>query len=78
MVEMADVTKIVTSVQAKSNMKAFYDWSSREKIFDTGDMVLVRRLGLDSKLSDALEGPLPGRHAGVLGCLFYPSAGKTP
>ena len=57
--KMAEMAKIVTSreVQAKSDMKRFYDQSAREKVFDLGDMVLVRRLGLHSKLSDAWEGP---------------------
>ena len=53
--KMAEMAKIVTSreVQAKSDMKHFYDRSARKKVFDPGDMVLVRRSALHSKLSDA-------------------------
>ena len=43
--------------KAKKEMKRVYDRSAKLKVFQEGDMVLVRKPGLQSKMGDAWEGP---------------------
>ena len=56
---MSEMALIVSNrgKKAKANMKTFYDRSARAKTFIEGDMVLVRKPGLHSKLGDSWEGP---------------------
>ena len=56
MVEMAEVVSD-REKKVKSDMKKFYDRSARMKSFSVGDMVLVRKPGLQAKLGDFWEGP---------------------
>ena len=43
--------------KAKKEMKRVYDRSAKLKVFQEGDMVLMRKPGLQSKMGDAWEGP---------------------
>ena len=43
--------------KAKQDMKKFYDKSAKVKSFSVGEMVLVRKSGLHSKLGESWEGP---------------------
>ena len=43
--------------KAKQEMKRFYDKSAKVKLFAVGEMVLVRKPGLHSKMGDSWEGP---------------------
>ena len=43
--------------KAKAKMKLAYDKHAREKVFEVGEEVLVRRPGLKSKLGDSWDGP---------------------
>ena len=56
---MLEMSEIVSDreLKAKQNMKKFYDKSARVKSFSAGEMVLVRKPGLHSKLGDSWEGP---------------------
>ena len=56
MVEMAEVVSD-RERKAKSDMKRFYDKSAKVKKFCEGEMVLVRKPGLHSKMGDFWEGP---------------------
>ena len=57
--KMAEMSEIVSDREkkAKSDMKRFYDRSARVKSFEVGEMVLVRKPGLQCKLGDFWEGP---------------------
>ena len=56
---MAEMSEIVSDREkkAKKDMKHFYDRSAKMKNFVEGEMVLVRKPGLHSKLGDSWEGP---------------------
>ena len=56
---MLEMSEIVSDreLKAKQNMKKFYDKSARVKSFSAGEMVLVRKPGLHSKLGDSWDGP---------------------
>ena len=56
---MIDMAEIVSDCErkAKETMKRFYDRSAKVKTFGEGDMVLVRKLGIHSKMGDSWEGP---------------------
>ena len=56
---MCDMAEVVLEQEkkAKRSMKAFYDRSAKEKSFRVGDLVLVRKTGLHSKLGDVWDGP---------------------
>ena len=56
---MRDMAVIVSDHErkAKANMKGFYDRSAKVKVFEAGDMVLVRKPGILSKMGDSWEGP---------------------
>ena len=56
MVEMAEVVSD-RERKAKADMKRFYDKSAKVKKFCEGEMVLVRKPGLHSKMGDSWEGP---------------------
>ena len=56
MVEMAAIVGD-RERKAKNEMKRVYDRSAKLKVFDVGDMVLVRKPGLRCKMGDAWEGP---------------------
>ena len=43
--------------KAKETMKRFYDRSAKVKTFEAGDMVLVRKPGIQCKMGDSWEGP---------------------
>ena len=43
--------------QEKSSMKTYFDKSAKEKQFETGDLVLVRKPGKITKLSGAWDSP---------------------
>ena len=61
MVEMAVVVSD-REKKAKADMKRFYDWSAKAKTFAEGEMVLVRKPGLHSKMGDSWEGPYQVEH----------------
>ena len=56
---MLDMSELVSDREkkAKMEMKKYYDRSARVKNFDVGEMVLVRKPGLHSKVGDSWEGP---------------------
>ena len=56
---MMDMAEIVSDCErnAKETMKRFYDRSAKVKTFGEGDMVLVRKPGIHSKMGDSWEGP---------------------
>ena len=56
---MVDMSEIVSDreLKAKQEMERFYDRSAKVKSFSVGEMVLVRKPGLHSKLGDSWEGP---------------------
>ena len=56
---MRDMAVIVSDRErkAKATMKGFYDRSAKVKVFEAGDMVLVRKPGILSKMGDSWEGP---------------------
>ena len=56
---MMDMAEIVSDRErkAKETMKRFYDRSAKVKTFGEGDMVLVRKPGIHSKMGDSWEGP---------------------
>ena len=56
MVEMAVVVSD-REKKAKETMKRFYDRSAKVKTFEAGDMVLVRKPGIQCKMGDSWEGP---------------------
>ena len=56
MVELAEVVSD-RERKAKSTMKRFYNKSAVVKTFVAGDMVLVRKPGIHSKMGDSWEGP---------------------
>ena len=57
--QMALMSTVVTEREklAKAKMKKFFDKSAREKSFDPGDSVLIRKPGLKKKLGDSWDGP---------------------
>ena len=55
-VEMVEVVSD-REMKAKADMKRFYDKSAKVKKFCEGEMVLVRKPGLHSKMGDSWEGP---------------------
>ena len=61
---MVDMSEIVSDreMKAKREMRHFYDKSAKIKSFAVGEMVLVRKPGLHSKLGDAWEGPYQVEH----------------
>ena len=56
---MVEMSEIVSDRErkAKQEMKHFYDKSAKVKLFAVGEMVLVRKPGLHSKMGDSWEGP---------------------
>ena len=61
MVEMAVVVSD-REKKAKADMKRFYDRSAKVKTFAEGEMVLVRKPGIHSKMGDSWEGPYQIEH----------------
>ena len=57
--KMADMALVVSGRERKSKelMKRQYDKKPNVKTFTAGDMVLVRKPGLQSKLGDTWDGP---------------------
>ena len=57
--EMANMSKLVSEKEgvAKANMKAQFDKGTSLKIFVPGDMVLVWKPGIHSKMGDSWDGP---------------------
>ena len=56
---MSEMALIISDreVKAKAEMKKFYDRSAKAKTFSDGEMVLVRKPGLHSKMGDSWDGP---------------------
>ena len=56
---MSEMALIVSEreVKAKAEMKKFYDRSAKAKTFSDGEMMLVRKPGLHSKMGDSWDGP---------------------
>ena len=56
---MALTSSVVTEREklAKAKMKVAFDKHAKEKLFDVGEEVLVRRPGLKRKLGDSWDGP---------------------
>ena len=56
---MAEMAVIVSDreLKAKADMKRYYDRSAKVKTFGVGEMVLVRKPGLHSKMGASWEGP---------------------
>ena len=54
---MAEMAVVVSDRerQAKADMKHFYDRSAKVKSFNEGEMVLVRKPGLQSKIGDSSD-----------------------
>ncbi len=59
--KMAEMSLIVSDREhrAKAKMKIVYDKGSKEKEFEPGTLVLVRKPGLSSKLGSRWDGPYP-------------------
>ena len=59
MARMAEMAVVASDRErkAKADMKRFYDRSVKAKTFCEGEMVLVRKPGLHSKMGDSWEGP---------------------
>ena len=57
--QMAITSSVVTEREklAKTKMKVAFDKHAKEKMFDVGEEVLVRRPGLKRKLGDSWDGP---------------------
>ena len=57
--KMVDMAEVVSDRErkAKADMKRFYDRSAKVKQFGVGEMVLVRKPGLQCKMGDSWEGP---------------------
>ena len=57
--KMGDMAEIVSDCErvAKSKMKQYYDRTAKVKVFEAGDMVLVWKPGIHSKMGDSWEGP---------------------
>ena len=57
--QMALTSSVVTEREklAKAKMKVAFDKHAKEKLFDVGEEVLVRRPGLQRKLGDSWDGP---------------------
>ena len=64
----------VSNRETEAKAKQFYDRSAKEKSFSDGDMVLVRKPGLHSKVEDSWE-PLPDYSSGFPSQLQCGSAG---
>ena len=80
--KMAEMSEIVSDREkkAKSDMKRFYDRSARVKSFEVGEMVLVRKPGLQCKLGDFWEGPyqIEGRVSPVTYRIQVPGKPQHP
>ena len=57
--KMSEMAKIVGDRErvAKSKMKEYYDRTAKVKVFEAGDMVLVWKPGIHSKMGASWEGP---------------------
>ena len=57
--QMALMSEVVTEKEkvAKAKMKQVFDKSAKEKSFNVGDLVLIRKPGLKGKLGDSWDGP---------------------
>ena len=57
--QMAEMTNVVSKREklAKAKMKQVFDRSAKEKSFDPGDLVLIRKPGLKGKFGDSWDGP---------------------
>ena len=57
--KMAEMAVVVSDRErkAKADMKRFYDRSAKAKTLCEGEIVLVRKPGLHSKMGDSWEGP---------------------
>ena len=57
--KMSDMAEVVSDRErvAKSNMKKFYDRTAKVKVFEEGEMVLVWKPGIHSKMGASWEGP---------------------
>ena len=57
--QMAQMSQIVGEREklAKAKMKEFFDRTAKLKVFEVGDLVLVRKPGLKKKLGDSWDGP---------------------
>ena len=57
--QMAQMAQVVSQREklAKTKMKQAFDKSAKEKTFEIGDLVLVRKPGLKKKLGDSWDGP---------------------
>ena len=57
--QMAEMANVVSKREklAKAKMKQVFDRSARDKTFEVGDLVLVRKPGLRGKFGDSWDGP---------------------